>query len=158
MRFERCCSVCELRRSRWQPCTPARLPTQKQSRNLMPRPIQRSANRKSEHAFTKSQRHDGDSEGHALQHVNFQKAVFILRELNAPVSPPWCNWLQWLTCKMPDRMSHRITTRTRATPNSMTSPSRMVNLDRFIAPLQRRKATKEDSKVGRTVLFDGGWG
>jgi hypothetical protein len=64
-------------------CTIANAET-KQKPNAAP--IQRSANRKSEHASTKSQRHDGDSEGHALQHVNFQKAVFILRELNAPVS------------------------------------------------------------------------
>jgi len=47
---------------------------------------------------------------------------------------------------------------TRATANGMTSPSRVVNFDRFMAPLRRRKATKEDSTVGRTVLIDGGWG
>jgi hypothetical protein len=33
-----------------------------------------AANKKSEHASTKSQRHDGYSEGYTLQHVNFQKA------------------------------------------------------------------------------------
>ena len=66
------------------------------------------------------------------------------------------NRLQWLTRTMPDRMSHSITISTRATPNSMTSPSRAVNFDFLIAPLQQRKATKEDSTVGRTVLTDGG--
>jgi len=45
---------------------------------------------------------------------------------------------------------------TRVTPNSMTSPSRVVNVDRFMDPLQCRKATKEDSTVGRTVLVGGG--
>jgi hypothetical protein len=40
-------------------------------------------------------------------------------------------------------------------PNSMTSPSRVVNFDRFMDTLQRRNATKEDSTVGRTVLVDG---
>jgi hypothetical protein len=39
MRFERCRATCELRRSRRYSCTPARLPTQKQSRKLLPHPL-----------------------------------------------------------------------------------------------------------------------
>jgi hypothetical protein len=54
-------------------------------------------------------------------------------------------------------MSHSITMSTRATPNSMTSPSRVVNFDRFMAPLRRRKAYKGGQYgFNSTALTDGG--
>ena len=43
--------------------------------------------------------------------------------------------LQWLICKIPDKISHSITMSMTVTPTSMTSPSRKVNFDRFMAPL-----------------------
>src|SRR4029077_3585309 len=84
------------------------------------------------------------------------KSIFILREQNAAVFHTFAQLASMVARTIPARMSHSIKISTRATPESMTSPSRTVNFDRFIAPLQRRKATKEDSTVGRTVLIDGG--
>jgi hypothetical protein len=69
MRFERSCSACEIRRSRWQSGTLARLPTKKQSRSLLPHPLSVHApNKKGEHAPTNGQKHHGYSGGYALQH------------------------------------------------------------------------------------------
>jgi len=45
------------------------------------------------------------------------------------------DFLQWLICKIPDKISHSITISMTVTPTSMTSPSRNVNFDRFMAPL-----------------------
>jgi hypothetical protein len=47
-----------------------------------------------------------------------------------------CNSVQSLIRTMPDNMSHSITMDMRVTPNSMINPSRVVNFDRFTAPLQ----------------------
>jgi hypothetical protein len=43
--------------------------------------------------------------------------------------------LKSLIGTMPDKISHSITMDMRVTPNIMTSPSRVVNFDRFMAPL-----------------------
>jgi hypothetical protein len=49
---------------------------------------------------------------------------------------------------MPDKMSHSITVSTRVISNRMTSPSRVVNFDRFIAPFRHTgRLHKGDSTV-----------
>ena len=68
------------------------------------------------------------------------------------------NSLQWWLGTIPDKTSHIITMSTRAIPNSMTTPSRVVNVDRFLPPLR----IMENSKGGqynsdRTALVRGGF-
>ena len=65
-RFERSGRACEHRRSRTQSCTPARLPTQKQSRSPLPRHTQRAPEQKGqERLWPKAPRYSG---GYALEH------------------------------------------------------------------------------------------
>jgi hypothetical protein len=130
-------------------CTIADAET-KQKRTAAPRPTC-MPEQKGEHAPTNGQKHHGYSGGYALQHNELPIIGIHPPGTDALVSPVSRNLLQWLMCTMPDNISQGITTRMSVTPNSMTSPSRVVNFDRFMAPPHHEGFETEGSTV-LTVL------